>query len=130
MAGLQGLPQRFALGLALAATGLVRRERLFGFVRQDSICYSKAWFLPLSKGDFFQKAIKRECRNESPDPTHATLLGWSVPSIVITGDTAPERLCEAMANGVPLLHKPLSPQRLREALMGAVSVEVSEIDQN
>ena len=35
-----------------------------------------------------------------------------VPAILITGDTAPERLREAEASGYPLLHKPIEPAQL------------------
>jgi two-component system, sensor histidine kinase len=45
--------------------------------------------------------------------------GWAIPSIIITGDTAPERLREASSFGVPLLHKPVSPQKLRDAMLAA-----------
>lgn len=38
--------------------------------------------------------------------------GTDIPALLITGDTAPERLREALASGVPLLHKPLPPERL------------------
>ena len=36
----------------------------------------------------------------------------SIPSIVITGDTAPERIREAEAHGLRLLHKPVLPEVL------------------
>jgi len=39
-----------------------------------------------------------------------------VPALVITGDTAPDRLREAEASGYPLLHKPVQPAKLRSAL--------------
>jgi CheY-like chemotaxis protein/anti-sigma regulatory factor (Ser/Thr protein kinase) len=42
--------------------------------------------------------------------------GEAIPALVITGDTAPERLREASAGGFPLLHKPVSPMALRAAL--------------
>jgi signal transduction histidine kinase/CheY-like chemotaxis protein len=42
--------------------------------------------------------------------------GMPIPALVITGDTAPERLREASAAGFPLLHKPVSPMALRTAL--------------
>jgi signal transduction histidine kinase/CheY-like chemotaxis protein len=42
--------------------------------------------------------------------------GAPIPAFVITGDTAPERLREARANGFHLLHKPVSPMALRTAL--------------
>ena len=45
------------------------------------------------------------------------LLGQPLPALIITGDTAPERLREAMNTGVPLLHKPLAPAALYQALV-------------
>jgi signal transduction histidine kinase/CheY-like chemotaxis protein len=36
-----------------------------------------------------------------------------IPAFLISGDTAPERLIEARASGYQLLHKPVSPMRLR-----------------
>ncbi|MBM7129942.1 ATP-binding response regulator [Dyella mobilis] len=36
----------------------------------------------------------------------------ALPAILITGDTAPERLREAQASGLPLLHKPVAPADL------------------
>ena len=41
---------------------------------------------------------------------------WDVPGIIITGDTAPERLREAMSIGCRLLHKPIEPAELMGAL--------------
>ena len=38
--------------------------------------------------------------------------GYTLPALLITGDTAPERLREAAECGVPLLHKPVEPARL------------------
>jgi signal transduction histidine kinase len=46
-----------------------------------------------------------------------TLLGNSLPALLITGDTAPKRLREAKASGVPLLHKPVSPSQLYRKLV-------------
>jgi CheY-like chemotaxis protein/anti-sigma regulatory factor (Ser/Thr protein kinase) len=40
----------------------------------------------------------------------------SIPALVVTGDTAPDRLREAQQSGYPLLHKPVSPARLRAAM--------------
>lgn len=45
------------------------------------------------------------------------LLGESLPALLITGDTAPERLREAQASGIPLLHKPVSPGKLYRQLV-------------
>jgi CheY-like chemotaxis protein len=43
-------------------------------------------------------------------------FGADLPALLITGDTAPERLREARASGVPLLHKPVSPPLLYRRL--------------
>jgi CheY-like chemotaxis protein len=39
-----------------------------------------------------------------------------LPAILITGDTAPDRLREAAASGCFLMHKPISNARLRAAI--------------
>jgi signal transduction histidine kinase/CheY-like chemotaxis protein len=39
-----------------------------------------------------------------------------LPAILITGDTAPERLQQAAQSGLVLLHKPVSPAALRSAM--------------
>jgi CheY-like chemotaxis protein/anti-sigma regulatory factor (Ser/Thr protein kinase) len=39
-----------------------------------------------------------------------------IPALLITGDTGPERLREAVASGLPLLHKPVTQSQLREAI--------------
>jgi signal transduction histidine kinase/CheY-like chemotaxis protein len=44
-------------------------------------------------------------------------LGTAIPALLITGDTAPERLREAQASGIPLLHKPVSPSKLYRRLV-------------
>lgn len=51
-----------------------------------------------------------------------TFLGADFPALLITGDTAPERLRETMASGVPLLHKPVRPEQLLQALVYLVPV--------
>lgn len=43
-------------------------------------------------------------------------LGRPVPALIVTGDTAPERLREAKASGHALMSKPVAPERLREFL--------------
>ncbi|MFO6421225.1 hybrid sensor histidine kinase/response regulator [Hylemonella sp. W303a] len=39
-----------------------------------------------------------------------------IPALLVTGDTAPDRLAEATASGLPLLHKPVPPRALRRML--------------
>lgn len=45
------------------------------------------------------------------------LLGEDLPALIITGDTAPDRLREALAGSIPLLHKPVAAASLYQALM-------------
>jgi len=55
--------------------------------------------------------------------------GPDLPAALITGDTSPERLREARSGGIPLLHKPVQPARLRallEHLLAARTVSPSE----
>jgi two-component system, sensor histidine kinase len=40
-----------------------------------------------------------------------------IPAILITGDTAPDRIAEIKSSGIPILHKPLQAQTLRQALL-------------
>ena len=53
-------------------------------------------------------------------PTAITLLHQrfqkKVPALMITGDTAPQRIREAYDAGYMLLHKPVDPQRLRACI--------------
>jgi signal transduction histidine kinase/ActR/RegA family two-component response regulator len=61
-------------------------------------------------------------QNESGIETVRTLrarLG-EVPALLVTGDTAPERLREATASGLPLLHKPVFADALRTAILAAL----------
>jgi len=47
------------------------------------------------------------------------LVGKDVPGIILTGDTAPERLDEARRNGFSILHKPVFPNDLRKMMASA-----------
>lgn len=49
------------------------------------------------------------------------LLKAQVPAIILTGDTAPERLRMAKANGHGLLHKPVQAAELRSAIDAALA---------
>ncbi len=43
-----------------------------------------------------------------------------IPALLITGDTAPDRLRDAQASGLALLHKPVDAARLRRAMTEAL----------
>lgn len=44
-------------------------------------------------------------------------FGKAIPAILITGDTGAERLREAAASGLPILHKPVNGTQLRDLLV-------------
>ena len=43
-------------------------------------------------------------------------IGMDIPALIVTGDTAPERLREAQASGHTLMYKPVQPGKLRAYL--------------
>lgn len=45
-----------------------------------------------------------------------SIVPFPVPSLVITGDTAPDRLREAAMSGYSILHKPVEPVKLKTAI--------------
>ena len=48
-------------------------------------------------------------------------LNTNTPAIIITGDTAPDRIQEAKKSGYPILHKPIQPARLRSVLQQQIN---------
>ncbi len=46
--------------------------------------------------------------------------GQQLPALLITGDTAPERIREALSFGIPLLHKPVTPEQLHQQILLAL----------
>lgn len=48
-------------------------------------------------------------------------MGEDVPALLVSGDTAPERLREAQSSGLPLLHKPVSADKLTETMLAVLS---------
>jgi CheY-like chemotaxis protein/anti-sigma regulatory factor (Ser/Thr protein kinase) len=54
------------------------------------------------------------------------LLEKSLPALLITGDTAPDRLREAQASGIPLLHKPVLPSHLYRSLVAVLEVNTQQ----
>lgn len=54
-------------------------------------------------------------------------FGEQIPGVIITGDSAPERLQEALASGYLLLHKPMQPGRLRAMLTSLLAESADEV---
>jgi len=53
---------------------------------------------------------------------------WEIPSILVTGDTAPERLQQAAKASVKVLHKPVEPNQLKSMLRQFVNVDQETTD--
>lgn len=53
--------------------------------------------------------------------------GIPIPVVLVTGDTSPERIKEARESGYPLLHKPVKPAFLRNALGKVLSPQDVEL---
>lgn len=51
-----------------------------------------------------------------------------IPGLIITGDTMPARLIEARNSGLPILHKPLNPGKLR-AMISSLTLAQSDAGQ-
>ncbi len=47
-------------------------------------------------------------------------LAAPVPAVLLTGDTAPDRLRQAEQSAIPLLHKPVQPARLRAVMRSSL----------
>lgn len=58
-----------------------------------------------------------------PDGTARDLAGWladlhpGTPLVIITGDTAPDRLADLARTGLPVLHKPFSAKKMRAMIV-------------
>jgi signal transduction histidine kinase/CheY-like chemotaxis protein len=53
----------------------------------------------------------------------------TLAALLITGDTAPDRLRQAHAAGIPVLHKPVGAEILQEALSQLLSVREADLSQ-
>lgn len=54
-------------------------------------------------------------------------LGHELPALLITGDTAPERLRDAHASKVQLLHKPVVPATLYQAILDEMDNQAPKV---
>ncbi|HYG85661.1 MAG TPA: ATP-binding protein [Azospirillum sp.] len=98
--GLEMMAQAWGYGTAVAASG----ETAVDMVAQDRIA---------------PDAIVADYRlGEGINGVGAVLaireaLGRQVPAVIVTGDTAPERIQEVHASGIGILHKPYGAEELR-----------------
>lgn len=98
-------------------------------VRQGTMDLLVSWGCECSTADSFDEALTLlqtnkpdlilcdyRLREERTGTEVIRLLrkqsGYDLPALIITGDTAPDRLADAHSSGLPLLSKPVSPQIL------------------
>jgi signal transduction histidine kinase/CheY-like chemotaxis protein len=105
---LAGLLDQWGCTAVTAASG---EEALAALARQSRVPDAVLCDYRLPDGETGSEVIRRLRERMGPD----------FPAALITGDTAPERLREARESGVPLLHKPVQPARLRALLEHLVS---------
>lgn len=53
-----------------------------------------------------------------------TLVGDNIPGLLVSGDTDPEKIKEAQAAGIILLHKPIKPALLKSAINNLLSINI------
>ena len=95
---------------AKAAAGLLMAVAAFGACAQQVIVYTY-------QGQAFSTQYDASGRIERLRFEY----NEDIPAILITGDTAPQRLLEAKASGHMLLHKPVPPKVLREQIVAAIA---------
>jgi signal transduction histidine kinase len=64
--------------------------------------------------------LREQCTGVEAIVALRLMTGAALPALLITGDTAPDRLREAQASGIPLLHKPVSPSQLYRGLVSVL----------
>jgi CheY-like chemotaxis protein len=101
--GMRGILQNWGCLVHTAASGAAALARVADGGEQPDLIISD---LRLAEGESGIEVIGRL----------REALGAPIPAFVISGDTAPDRLCEASAGGYHLLQKPVSPMTLRTTL--------------
>jgi len=80
---------------------------------EQAVSATERWFPELLVCDY---RLRRQETGEELIRLLRDGLGYDLPAILITGDTAPQRLREANASGIPLLHKPVSAAQLYQRI--------------
>ena len=81
---------------------------------EDALRVVQDWVPDVVISDY---RLRNQCTGMEVIETLRTAVGYKLPAVLITGDTAPQRLREAVESGLPLLHKPVSPSRLYQELV-------------
>jgi len=84
-----------------------------GYVEAERLLDERALELDLIVADF----RLRQHENGIDTVRRLRVRLGEVPALLVSGDTAPERLREAQSSGLPLLHKPVSADKLMETML-------------
>jgi len=133
------LPQHARHDLSGVTVALVEDDQ---DIRQMVTALLKQWGCQVSDGELPQEVLnKMASAGTRPDmlicdyrlPQGLTAIDairqmralWDkdIPTLVLTGDTAPQTLREIQASGALLLHKPIAPARLRSIMYFALHNE-------
>jgi CheY-like chemotaxis protein len=105
-------------------SGMVQLLRSWGCVCLPATCLADALAL-LNQGESIDLVISDFRLREQHSGIKAieavrVLTSTDLPALLVTGDTAPNRLREAQTSRLPLLHKPVSPEQLYRAMVLAL----------
>ena len=64
------------------------------------------------------------------DRLHEEYADDTIPAVLMSGDTDPQRLIEASARAWPLLHKPVDPAHLRQVLAQMLAHDATDANAN
>jgi signal transduction histidine kinase len=102
-----------ALGCRVSVAGTVTEAAALAMLDEPDIVLAD---FRLRQGESGLDAIRR-LRESRPD----------LPAIIVTGDTAPERLAEFDAAGIEVLHKPVVPARLVESMAAHIVARAASL---
>ena len=106
LAGLSMLFESWGCRVIAAGSGNALLERVLPLAERPALIVSDYRLRDHETGIH----VIERLREEYNDP--------DLPALLVSGDTDPARLSEAAARGVPLLHKPVQVQALRERVAG------------
>ncbi|TAK93535.1 MAG: response regulator [Aquabacterium sp.] len=106
--GMQGLLKRMGCEVMLASSIAEALEHIQ--IRQPDLVLADLRLRGQENGIDAIQRLRQHLRN--------------LPAIIITGDTAPDRLKQAQAAGLPVLHKPVAPEALMTAIARSLDAAI------
>ena len=110
--GLRALLAEWGCDIRAVEDEAAALEALAGWAQPPDLVISDLRLREGRSGVEVLRAIARHYRQDPQQPGFARLL--------VTGETRSDRIAEIAASRIPVLFKPVSPQRLREAMLAAV----------